>query len=39
MSIEYSEDRLFQETIADYFCDVLRWESAYAYNEKTLVKG
>ncbi|MEP7342000.1 MAG: type I restriction endonuclease subunit R [Acidobacteriota bacterium] len=31
-----SEDRLVQQTVADYFRDELGWESVYAYNEEVL---
>lgn len=30
-----SEDRLVQETFADYFRDELKWESVYAWNRET----
>ncbi len=31
-----TEDKLVQQTTADYFRDVLQWESIYAYNEEVL---
>ncbi len=33
---EMTEDRLVQQTVADYFRDELGWESVYAYNYETL---
>ena len=30
-----SEDRLVQKTFAEHLCDVLGWESVYAWNEET----
>lgn len=36
MSAEYSEDKLVQQTIADYFVQTLHWESVFAYNTETL---
>ncbi|MBA7528763.1 hypothetical protein ES705_20953 [subsurface metagenome] len=36
MTGEFSEDKLVQETTADYFRDTLNWESVYAYNEEVL---
>jgi type I restriction enzyme R subunit len=36
MPHEYSEDRLVQQTVANYFRDKLEWESVFAYNEETL---
>jgi len=36
MTYEYSEDRLVQQTVANYFHDKLEWESVFAYNEETL---
>ena len=30
-----SEDRLVQETFADYLRDELKWESVYAWNRET----
>ena len=36
MSGEMSEDRLVQQTTADYFRDTLGWESVYAYNDEVL---
>lgn len=30
-----SEDRLVQQTFAGYLCDVLGWESVYAWNDET----
>lgn len=32
----HSEDRLVQQTFAEFLCDRLGWESVYAYNEETL---
>ena len=34
MSREMSEDRLVQENMANFFHDVLGWDSVYAYNEE-----
>ena len=34
MSHEFSEDKLVQETTANYFKDNLNWESIYAYNDE-----
>ena len=31
-----TEDSLVQQTTANYFHHVLRWDSVYAYNEKVL---
>ena len=31
----YTEDTLCQETTAEYLCEVLGWESVYAYNTET----
>jgi len=31
-----SEDRLVQQTFAEYLHDVLGWDSVYAWNEETL---
>ena len=36
MSAEYSEDKLVQETYANYFRDDLGWQTIFAYNEETL---
>ncbi len=36
MSAEYSEDKLVQETYADYFEQSLGWQSIFAYNDETL---
>ncbi len=36
MTYEFSEDKLVQETTANYFKDTLNWESVYAYNEEEL---
>ena len=36
MSYEYSEDKLVQETTADFFAAELGWESAYAHNTEVL---
>jgi type I restriction enzyme, R subunit len=36
MTYDYSEDKLVQETTANYFRDQLSWESVYAYNGETL---
>ncbi|GAI21508.1 unnamed protein product, partial [marine sediment metagenome] len=36
MSQAYSEDRLVQQTTADFFHDTLGWESVYAYNDEIL---
>ena len=36
MSAEYSEDKLVQETYADYFRDALGWQTVFAYNDETL---
>jgi type I restriction enzyme R subunit len=36
MPHEYTEDRLVQQTVANYFRDKLEWESVFAYNEETL---
>jgi len=33
---EYTEDQLVQKTTADYLCDVLGWDSVYAYNVEEL---
>jgi type I restriction enzyme, R subunit len=33
---EMTEDRLVQQTTADYFRDALGWESVFAYNEEVL---
>ncbi len=33
---EMTEDRLVQQTTADYFRDVLGWDSVYAYNNEAL---
>lgn len=33
---EYTEDRLVQKTTADYFKDILGWDSVYAYNDEVL---
>ena len=35
MSTEYSEDRLVQQTTAEYFDESLGWESIYAFNTET----
>lgn len=35
MSAEYSEDKLVQQTTADYFENNLKWHSVYAYNKET----
>ncbi|MDQ3019004.1 MAG: type I restriction endonuclease subunit R [Bacteroidota bacterium] len=32
----YTEDKLVQQTMADYFRDKLNWESVYAYNDEIL---
>jgi type I restriction enzyme R subunit len=32
---DYTEDKLVQQTTADYLRDVLGWESVYAYNTET----
>lgn len=34
----YSEDKLVQETMADYFRDELGWESVFAFNEEVFSK-
>src|SRR5579863_9179245 len=34
-----SEDRLVQETFADYLHDALGWETAFAWNEETFGPG
>lgn len=36
MPHEYTEDRLVQQTVANYFHDKLDWQSVFAYNEETL---
>src|SRR6266540_1015039 len=36
MTYNYSEDKLVQETTANYFRDKLGWESVYAYNDEIL---
>ncbi|MDI6807442.1 MAG: type I restriction endonuclease subunit R [Candidatus Eisenbacteria bacterium] len=36
MTHNYSEDKLVQETTANYFRDKLGWESVYAYNDEIL---
>jgi len=36
MSGPMTEDRLVQATTAAYFCDVLGWDSVYAYNDEVL---
>lgn len=36
MSGLLTEDKLVQETVANYFRDELKWESVYAYNTETL---
>ena len=36
MTHDYSEDKLVQETTANYFRDQLGWESVYAYNDEIL---
>jgi len=36
MILELSEDRLVQQTVAEYFHDKLRWESIFAFNEEVL---
>lgn len=36
MSYEYSEDKLVQETTANYFAEALGWESVFAYNDEVL---
>ena len=36
MTHEYSEDRLVQQTVANYFRDQLGWETVFAYNEEVL---
>ncbi len=33
---EMTEDRLVQQTVANYFHDVLKWDSVLAYNEEIL---
>jgi len=33
---EMSEDKLIQQTTADYFHTALGWESVYAYNEEVM---
>jgi len=35
MSGSMTEDKLVQETVADYFRDSLGWNSVYAYNTET----
>lgn len=35
MSAEYSEDKLVQQTTANYFENNLKWHSVYAYNKET----
>lgn len=35
MSAEYSEDKLVQQTTADYFHNNLGWDSEYAFNTET----
>ena len=35
MSAEYSEDKLVQETYADYFKNSLGWETQFAFNTET----
>lgn len=35
MSAEYSEDKLVQETTANYFENDLKWHSIYAYNRES----
>src|SRR5688500_2300891 len=36
MSREYSEDRLVQQTTAQFLAGALDWESAFAHNEEIL---
>ena len=36
MSHEFSEDKLVQQTTANYFKENLGWESVYAYNDEVL---
>lgn len=36
MAYDYSEDKLVQQTTANYFKDKLGWESVYAYNDEIL---
>lgn len=36
MTRDYSEDKLVQETTANYFRDQIGWESVYAYNDENL---
>jgi type I restriction enzyme R subunit len=36
MTYDYSEDKLVQETTANYFHDKLGWESVYAFNDEIL---
>jgi type I restriction enzyme, R subunit len=36
MPKEFSEDRLVQKTVADYFQKQLGWESIFAYNDEVL---
>lgn len=33
---EHSEDRLVQQTVANYFQDKPKWDSIYAYNDEVL---
>ncbi len=35
MSSEYSEDRLVQQTTANFFEQTLKWHSVYAYKKET----